>query len=50
MNKNTSSKLSNLFKKDGYQFFLFPAVFLLLLDMSLLEFLFKKYTVISNRA
>ena len=42
MNKNTSSKLSNLFKKDGYQYFLYPVVILLLLDMSLLEFLFKK--------
>ncbi len=52
MNKNTSSKLSNLFKKDGYQYFLYPAVFLLFLDMSLLEYLFKKKmnTVISNRA
>lgn len=42
MNKNSSSKLNNLFKKDGYQYFLFPAIVLLLIDMSLLEFLFKK--------
>ncbi|MBK8394799.1 MAG: VWA domain-containing protein [Leptospiraceae bacterium] len=43
MSKNTSSKLSNLFKKDGYQYFLYPAVLLFLLDLTLLEFLFKKY-------
>ncbi|HMV41936.1 MAG TPA: VWA domain-containing protein [Leptospiraceae bacterium] len=43
MSKNTSSKLSNMFKKDGYQYFLFPALILFLLDISLLEYLFRKY-------
>lgn len=42
MTKNTSSKLSNLFKKDGYQYFLFPAILLLLLDMTLIDFLFRR--------
>ena len=47
MNKNTSSKLSNLFKKDGYQYFLYPAIILLLLDLSVLEYFFRK-NLISN--
>ena len=42
MNKNTSSKLSNLFKKDGYQYFLYPAVILLLLDLSILEYFLQR--------
>lgn len=42
MTKNSSSKISNLFKKDGYQYFLYPAVILLLLDMSVVEYLFRR--------
>jgi hypothetical protein len=42
MDKNTEKVLQNISKKDGYQYFLFPALIFLLIDLILLELYAKK--------
>ncbi len=49
MQKNSNQNLQNLIKKDGYQYFLYPALFLLLIDILVLDvILYKKLTLSST--
>lgn len=42
MNKNIGTYMRKLNQKDGFQYFLYPALFLLLLDITVLDFWLKR--------
>lgn len=42
MTKNESKRMDKFYKKDGYQYFLFPAILLLIIDLTLIEYILKK--------